>query len=167
MTKTTEDLTYEKKMADVLLDRGEDITIAGKTYKLKALKMRTRWYISESINKIQMSEKDTMNVVEAMFTDIPEVAKIITYAILRDKDKIEDAEVFGKLYDDILECDNLQEYLDAMTTIIRLMDVEWFFFIQEIARGINILPSKAGLREESKRKTVEQGYTQHPVSLEM
>ena len=31
-------------------------------------------------------------------------------------------------YSDILECDNPQEFLDAVTTIIKMMDVEWFFY---------------------------------------
>lgn len=152
------DLEYQKKLSDVLLDRGDEITIAGEVYEIKALKMRTRWYISECINQIELSEKETINIVQSMFSDIPLLAKMITYAILRDKEKIENKELFESTYNKILECDDMQEYLNAITMIISKLDIEWFFFTQEIAKSINILPSKAGFRENAKQAK-EQGYT--------
>lgn len=160
------DLEYQKKMSDVLLDRGREITIAGRIYEIKALKMRTRWLISECINKMEIAENETINILESMFSDIPLLAKIITYAVLRDRDKIEDKELFTKTYDDILECENMQEYLDAITTIIQMMDIEWFFFTQETVKNINILPSKAGFRAKSKKMMEEQEYTMQAVNLE-
>lgn len=159
------DLEYQKKMSDVLLDRGQEVAIAGKTYEIKALKMRTRWYISECINKMEISEKDTVNILESMFSDIPLLAKIITYAILRDKEKIEDKELYTRTYDEILECTDMQEYLNAVTAIISMMDIEWFFFTQETVKSINILPSKAGYRAKSKEIMEEQEYSTHAVNL--
>lgn len=161
------DLENEKKLADVLLDKGENITLNGKRYVLKPLKMRTRWYISSCINAMELAEKDTINLLEAMFTDIPLMAKIITYAILRDKEKIEneDSHEFQEVYENVMDVSNPQEYLDAITTIIKLMDIEWFFFIQETAKNINILPSKAGYREKVSQ-IKEEGYSQLPVITE-
>lgn len=160
-----EDLEREKKLADVMLDNPQKITIGGKEYKLKALKMYTRWKISECINEMQIAENDTINILESMFSDVPLLSRIITYAILRDRDKIENEELFDATYSDILECDNPQEFLDAVTTIIKMMDVEWFFFIQEVAKSINILPSKAGYREKNKKENPDQEYTMQPVNL--
>ena len=94
--KSKEDLGYEKKLSDVMLDRGRIVTIAGREYEIKALKMYTRWLISECINEMEMSEKDTINMLENMFSDIPLLAKMITYAILRDKEAIEDKDTFSK-----------------------------------------------------------------------
>lgn len=160
------DIEYQKELANVMLDRGQEITIAGVKYEIKALKMYTRWLISECINEMEIKEKDTINIIESMFTDIPLLVKIITYAILRDKDKIEDKVVFNKLYDQLLECDNMQEYLNAITAIISKMDIEWFFFTQEAVKSINILPSKAGYRERNKEMTESQEYTTQHVKLE-
>ena len=159
------DLLYQKTLADVMLDAGESITLAGKTYELKRLKMYTRWKISSCIVEMQLAENDMVNIVESMFTDIPLLCKMITYAILRDRDKIENPELFNATYQDLLDVDNPQEYLDAFTTVIRMMDIEWFFFIQETAKSINILPSKAGLRERNQSQK-EQEYTLHPATLE-
>ena len=89
-----EDLEREKKLADVMLDNPQKITIGGKEYKLKALKMYTRWKISECINEMQIAENDTINILESMFSDVPLLSRIITYAILRDRDKIENEELF-------------------------------------------------------------------------
>lgn len=164
--KSKEDLGYEKKLSDVMLDRGRIVTIAGREYEIKALKMYTRWLISECINEMEMSEKDTINMLENMFSDIPLLAKMITYAILRDKDAIEDKDTFSKTYNEIMEATNMQEYLDTITVIIERMEIEWFFFTQEAVKSINILPSKAGYLEKSKRKTKEQEYTMQPVKLE-
>ena len=127
----SKDIEYQSKLSDVMLDRGEEIVIAGKSYEIKALKMRTRWLISECINKMELREKDTINILESMFTDIPLLAKMITYAVLRDKENIENKELFTKTYDDILECEDMQEYLNAITTIIKLMDIEWFFYARD------------------------------------
>lgn len=160
----SKDIEYQSKLSDVMLDRGEEIVIAGKSYEIKALKMRTRWLISECINKMELSEKDTINILESMFTDIPLLAKMITYAVLRDKENIENKELFTKTYDDILECEDMQEYLNAITTIIKLMDIEWFFFTQETVKSINILPSKAGYKEKIK-EAKEQEYSMQAVNL--
>lgn len=160
----SKDIEYQSKLSDVMLDRGEEIVIAGKSYEIKALKMRTRWLISECINKMELREKDTINILESMFTDIPLLAKMITYAILRDKENIENKELFTKTYDDILECEDMQEYLNAITTIIKLMDIEWFFFTQETVKSINILPSKAGYKEKIK-EAKEQEYSMQAVNL--
>lgn len=166
MSENEKDLLYQKKLADVMLDRGEPITINGKQYELKALKMHTRWLISECINKMELAEKDTINIVESMFTDIPLLVRIITIAILRDRDKIENTELYNKTYDEVLDCSNMQEYLDAITVIIRLLDVEWFFFTQEAAKSINILPSKVGFRERNEKIQTEQEYIMHPATSE-
>jgi hypothetical protein len=160
----SKDIEYQSKLSDVMLDRGEEIVIAGKSYEIKALKMRTRWLISECINKMELKEKDTINILESMFTDIPLLAKMITYAVLRDKENIENKELFTKTYDDILECEDMQEYLNAITTIIKLMDIEWFFFTQETVKSINILPSKAGYKEKIK-EAKEQEYSMQAVNL--
>lgn len=160
----SKDIEYQSKLSDVMLDRGEEIVIAGKSYEIKALKMRTRWLISECINKMELREKDTINILESMFTDIPLLAKMITYAVLRDKENIENKELFTKTYDDILECEDMQEYLNAITTIIKLMDIEWFFFTQETVKSINILPSKAGYKEKIK-EAKEQEYSMQAVNL--
>lgn len=164
--KSKEDLGYEKKLSDVMLDRGRIVTIAGREYEIKALKMYTRWLISECINEMEINENDTVNMLESMFSDIPLLAKMITYAILRDKDVIENKDIFSKTYNEVLEATNMQEYLDTITIIIERMEIEWFFFTQEAVKSINILPSKAGYREESKRKTKGQEYTMQPVILE-
>ena len=92
--------------------------------------MRTRWYISSCINEMELAEKSTINLLEAMYSDIPLTAKIITYAILRDKEHLEntDSEKFQEVYQNVMDVSNPQEYMDAITTIIRMMDIEWFFY---------------------------------------
>lgn len=160
------DIEYEKQLSDVQLDRGKKVVIAGKEYNIKALKMYTRWLISECVNEMQIKEKDTINIIESMFTDIPLLVKIITYAILRDKDKVENEELFNKTYDALMEATDMQEYLNAWTAVVELLDVDWFFFIQEAVKGMNILPSKAGYREERKTKARSQEYTMQPVNTE-
>lgn len=148
-----------------MLDRGEKVTVNGVDYEIKALKMSTRWLISECINKMEIAEKDTINIIESMFTDIPLLVRIITLAVLRDRDKIEDVQLYNKTYDALMECTNMQEYLDAITVIIRKLDVEWFFFTQEAVKSINILPSKVGFRQKSE-KSQAQEYTMHQPTLE-
>lgn len=160
------DIEYEKQLSDVQLDRGKKVVIAGKEYSIKALKMYTRWLISECVNEMQIKEKDTINIIESMFTDIPLLVKIITYAILRDKDKVENEELFNKTYDALMEATDMQEYLNAWTAVVELLDVDWFFFIQEAVKGMNILPSKAGYREERKTKAQNQEYIMQPVNTE-
>lgn len=160
------DIEYEKQLSDVQLDRGKKVVIAGKEYNIKALKMYTRWLISECVNEMQIKEKDTINIIESMFTDIPLLVKIITYAILRDKDKVENEELFNKTYDALMEATDMQEYLNAWTAVVELLDVDWFFFIQEAVKGMNILPSKAGYREERKTKAQNQEYIMQPVNTE-
>jgi len=159
------DIEIEKRLSDTMLDRGTPVDIAGKTYEIRALKMYTRWLISECINDMEIAENETINIVESMFSDIPLLVKILTYAILRDKEKIEDKELYNKTYDELMECDNMQEYLNALTVVIQKMEIDWFFFTQETAKGINILPSKAGYHQKSKEMMDEQGYSMQHVNL--
>ena len=159
------DIEIEKRLSDTMLDRGTPTVISGNTYEIKSLKMYTRWLISECINEMEIAENETINIIESMFSDIPLLVKILTIAILRDREKIEDKELFNKTYDELMECDNMQEYLNALKLIIQKMEIEWFFFTQETAKGINILPSKAGYLQKSKETMDERGYSMQQANL--
>jgi hypothetical protein len=100
----------------------------GTEWEIHALKPGAQWLIAEEACKIVKKEKMSMgDVIKEMAGNIPSVARILTIALLNDKDRINSDE-YNKVYDTLLWGDYRQrDWAELLFEIIKLMEVDFFF----------------------------------------
>lgn len=139
-----------ERLAKVMND-SPTVAKMGKTeFKITALKPGTQWLIAEESCKILKAEKGNMNDVIRQFSvNIPSVVKVITLAILNDKDKIfkdwrkkEFSDEFNSMYETIMWETNQEGWLSLLVEIMNMLSMEYFFqstnaiaMIREMALG--------------------------------
>lgn len=139
-----------ERLAKVMND-SPTIAKMGKTeFKITALKPGTQWLIAEESCKILKAEKGNMNDVIRQFSmNIPSVVKVITLAILNDKDRIfedwrkkEFSDEFHSMYETIMWETNQEGWLSLLVEIMNMLSMEYFFqstnaiaMIREMALG--------------------------------
>ncbi|MGM9970075.1 MAG: hypothetical protein ACI35S_06745 [Anaeroplasma sp.] len=121
------------KLAQIMTNTPSIIKFAGTEWELKALKPGVQWKIAQIACSIVHKENATMgDIFKDLANNIPEVAKIITLALLNDKGKIENKEVFDSVYDIVLWEGNIKDYATILYEILNLQDVSFFFQTREV-----------------------------------
>ena len=100
----------------------------GTEWEIRSLKPGAQWLIAEEACKIVKKEKMSMgDVIREMASNIPSVARILTIALLNDKDKI-NGDDYAKVYDTLLWGEYTQrDWAELLYEVIRLIDVDFFF----------------------------------------
>lgn len=116
-----------ERLARVMNDTPTLIKLKGTEFEIKALKPGTQWLIAEEACKIIKQEKMSMgDVIKELAGNLPSVAKIITLAVLNDKERIRNE--YDKVYDTMMWGDYSQrDWLYLLVEIMKLLDVDFFF----------------------------------------
>lgn len=108
----------------------------GKTeWPIKALRPGTQWLIAEESCKILKAEKGNMNdVIRQFAVNIPSVVKVITLAILNDKNRIfkdyrnkQFSDEYQSVYDTIMWETNPDNWISLLVEIINMLSLDYFF----------------------------------------
>lgn len=99
----------------------------GTEWEIHALKPGAQWLIAEEAQKIVKKEKMFMgDVIKEMAANIPSVARILTIALLNDKEKI-NGEEYNKVYDTLLWGEYTQrDWAELLFEVMKLIDVDFF-----------------------------------------
>lgn len=124
--KPISDETMEK-LVQLMNDTPTLIKLKGTEFEIKALKPGTQWLIAEEACKIVKREKMSMgDVVKELASNLPSVARIITLAVLNDKERIKNE--YEKVYDIMMWGDyDQRDWLYLLVEIMKLLDVDFFF----------------------------------------
>ena len=98
----------------------------GTEWEIHALKPGAQWLIAEEAQKIVKKEKMSMgDVIKEMAANIPSVARILTIALLNDKEKI-NGEEYTKVYDTLLWSEYTQrDWAELLFEVMKLIDVDF------------------------------------------
>lgn len=115
------------RLAEILTDSDRDISLGGKTYKIRALRPGTQWLIAQESCKIAKNEEGNFtDLITKFASNIPAVVRCITLAILNDKKKIESDE-YQALYDTIMWETKQREWIDVLVEVLQMLDLRFFF----------------------------------------
>ena len=136
----------KKKLNEVSLDAmsklaaimNDSPTIAkmGKTeFPITALKPGTQWLIAEESCKIMKAEQGNFkDVIKQFSINIPSVVRVITLAILNDKDRIFSdyksktySAEYECVYDTIMWETNQEGWLSLLVEIMNMLSMDYFF----------------------------------------
>lgn len=102
------------------------VKLAGTEWEIKALKPAVQWMIVEEACNIQKKEDASMrDIFLGIAQNFDSVIRIITWALLNDKRKIENS--FDAVYDTLKWESEIKEWAVLLQEILSLIDVSFFF----------------------------------------
>ena len=125
------------RLAQIMNDSPTIVKLGSTEWKIRALKPGTQWMIAEEACNIIKKEKLSMgDVIKEFSTNIPSVAKVITLALLNDKNKIHGKE-YQQVYDQLLWGDyDIKDWATLLVEILNLIDVDFFFASTNVIQTI-------------------------------
>ena len=116
------------RLAQIMNDSPTIVKLQGTTWEIRALKPGTQWLIAEEACKIIKKENLAMgDVIKEFATNLPSVARVITLALLNDKQRIYSDE-YQLIYDQLLWGNyDIRDWASLLVEILNLIDVDFFF----------------------------------------
>ncbi len=126
-----------ERLAQIMNDSPTIVKLNGTEWRITALRPGTQWLIAEEACKIIKSEKMSMgDVIKEFSVSLPSVARVITLALLNDKERIHSDE-YGRLYDLLLWGDyGLRDWTTLLVEILNLLDVDFFFASTNVVQTV-------------------------------
>lgn len=128
-------LEAQERLAEILSDSPRLVSLNGTEWEVRALRMGTQYLIAQEVIKINKVENATYgDVVKQFAVSMPSVLKVLTLALLNDKNKIfkngNENEGFSELYEATYntlawECET-SEFGNILLETLQLLDTSFF-----------------------------------------
>ena len=128
-------LDAQERLAEILNDSPRLVSLNGTEWEIKALRMGTQYLIAQEVIKINKVENANFgDIVKQFAVNIPSVLKILTFALLNDKNKIfkngNENEGLSELYEATYntlawECE-VSEFGNILLETLQLLDTSFF-----------------------------------------
>lgn len=128
-------LDAQERLAEILNDSPRLVSLNGTEWEIRALRMGTQYLIAQEVIKINKVENANFgDVIKQFAVNIPSVLKILTFALLNDKNKIfkdgNENEGFSELYEATYntlawECE-VSEFGNILLETLQLLDTSFF-----------------------------------------
>ena len=128
-------LESQECLAEILNDSPRLVSLNGTEWEIRALRMGTQYLIAQEVIKINKVENANFgDIVKQFAVNIPSVLKILTFALLNDKNKIfkngNESEGFSELYEATYntlawECE-VSEFGNILLETLQLLDTSFF-----------------------------------------
>lgn len=117
-----------ERLARLMNDSPTIVKLKGTEWQMRALKPGTQWLIAEEACKMVNKENLSMgDVIKEFASNLPSVARVITLALLNDKERIYSSE-YQSVYDQLLWGDyDIKDWAGLLVEILNLLSVDFFF----------------------------------------
>ena len=128
-------LEAQERLAEILTDSPRLVSLNGTEWEVRALRMGTQYLIAQEVIKINKVENANFgDIVKQFAINMPSVLKVLTLALLNDKDKIfkngNEIEGYSELYEatyDTLAWDcEVSEFGNILLETLQLLDLSFF-----------------------------------------
>jgi hypothetical protein len=126
--KKYSDVDVQMLISSVMADLPKPIKIGERTYNIRALRAGTQNLIALEACKIAKSGESFGDIIKQFASNVPSVIRVITLAVLNDKDKIF-GEEYQQLYDYIEWEVSPREYLNILIEVFKMLNIDAFFLI--------------------------------------
>lgn len=150
--KVTEPVSIEsqEKLVRIMNDTPTVAKFNGTVWEIHGLRPAVQWKIAEEAVNIVKKENATMgDVIKQFAVSLPSVVKVITYALLNDKERIENE--FDATYNAIMwGTSTSKDWAILLTEIIGMIDVSFFFQVTDAIQTIRtmLLDRKTTMEEQ-------------------
>lgn len=128
-------LEAQERLAEILNDSPRLVSLNGTEWEIRALRMGTQYLIAQEVIKINKVENANFgDVIKQFAVSIPSVLKVLTLALLNDKNKIfkngNENDGFSELYEATYntlawECE-VSEFGNILLETLQLLDTSFF-----------------------------------------
>lgn len=128
-------LEAQERLAEILSDSPRLISLNGTEWEVRALRMGTQYLIAQEVIKINKVENANFgDIVKQFAVNTPSVLKVLTLALLNDKDKIfangDESAGYSELYEATYntlawECE-VSEFGNILLETLQLLDTSFF-----------------------------------------
>lgn len=137
-----------EKLAKLMNDSPSVVKLGKTEWSIKALRPGTQWLIAEESCKILKAENGNMNdVIKQFAANIPSVVKVITLALLNDRDRIykdykskQFSDEFNAVYDTIMWETDQKNWISLLVEVMNMLSIEYFF---QVTNAIGIVREMA------------------------
>lgn len=154
-------------LAQVMNDSPTLVKMGAAGFPITALKAGTQWLIAEEACKIQKAEKANFaDVIKQFAASYESVVKVLTLAILNDRDRIyknartkEFSDEYHTVYDTIQWETDPHNWMGLLVEVINLLSLDFFFNVTEsimILREM-ALKRKATMKELKSSQVAQNG----------
>lgn len=145
-----------ERLAQVMNDSPSIVKLADTEFAIKALKAGTQWLIAEETCKIVRNENMTIgDIIKQFAVNVPSIVKVITLAILNDKDRIFSdyksqtySDEYNAIYDTIMWQTKPNEWIKLLSEVLQLIDVDFFLGSTNVVKVIQKMSLEKKTRME-------------------
>lgn len=145
-----------ERLVDVMNDTPTLVTLANAEWEITALKPAVQHLIAKEACTIHKVENASFGDVLLGFNgNLPSVVRIITLALLNDKERIE--KEYDKVYDTLMWESEIKDWGKLLFEVLNLIDVGFFFQITDATQMFRQMSlARKTTMEEAKRLSLEQ-----------
>lgn len=116
-----------EKLVKVMNNSPSIVKLGNTEFAITALKPGTQWLIAEESVKIQKVESEKFgDLIEQFAINIPSVVRVITLAILNDKNRINSDE-YQQVYETIMWETDKSQWVGLLVEILNSLSLDFFF----------------------------------------
>lgn len=133
-----------ERLVQIMNDSPSIVKLSNTEFAIKALKPGTQWLIAEETCKINRNENMTMgDIIKQFAVNIPSIVKVLTLAILNDKERIfKDykegtfSEEYDAIYETIMWQTNPEEWIKLLSEVLQLINIDFFLASTNVVKII-------------------------------
>lgn len=120
-----------EKLVKVMTNAPTMVKLADIGWEITALKPAVQWEIAKIACEVHKVEKATYgDVLKGFATNLPAVVRVITLALLNDKERIENE--YDIVYDTLMWESNPTEWANLLFEVLNLQDISFFLQITQV-----------------------------------
>ena len=148
-------LEAQDRLIELMNDSPRLVKLAGTEWEIHALKPGTKWLITEEAVKIAKKEDMSMkDVFVSVSQNMPSVVRILTLALLNDKERID--RDYQAVYDTLMWESDDKDWANLLFEVFSMLDVGFFFQIMQSTQIFREMTLKRKMMK-AEREQLSQG----------
>ena len=120
-----------ERLVQVMTDAPSLVKLANAGWEVRALKPAVQWEIAKIACEVHKVDNATYgDVIKGFATNLPAIVRVITLALLNDKERIENE--YELVYDTLMWESKPSEWAGVLFEILNLQDISFFLQITQV-----------------------------------
>lgn len=120
-----------ERLVQVMTDSPSLVKLANVGWEVRALKPAVQWEIAKIACEVHKVDQATYgDVLKGFATNLPAVVRVMTLALLNDKERIENE--YDKVYDTLMWESKPSEWANLLFEVLNLQDISFFLQITQV-----------------------------------
>lgn len=151
-----------ERLVQIMTDSPSLLKLKDTEWEITALKPGIMWLIAKEAAQINKVEKATFSdVLQGLSINMPSVCRILTLALLNNKNHIKSGDPeYDKVYDALFwECEDMKDWATILFEVLNLLSVEFFFAITELTQTFRQMTLERKTKMEERKQLSQEQAT--------